>query len=197
MVSTFLSNNVAAIERSEYILKCVEDIKSNSESLLARTKDMMSVIFRSDTPEDSSGLGPIDRENGESLALGGAKISEEWLQRLVRIRALRDNHFESDLFCDPAWNMVLDLTLAHVSGKQISVSSLCVASGVPATTALRRIDDLINRGIAKRLKDPTDGRRVFVVLTEDGLKRVMAFLDALALIFADNAAGKRTVVAMR
>jgi hypothetical protein len=181
MVRTFSSDDPVASEKNEFILRFIEDIRNGSESLLSRTKEAMNVILQSDSQYEEISSRAVNPENGAT----GSKVSEEWLQRLVRMRTLRDSHFPRDLFCDPAWDMVLDLTLAHLGSKQISVSSLCVASGVPATTALRRIDDLVDCGLAKRLKDPSDGRRVFVALTDEGLKRVIAFVDALALAFRD------------
>lgn len=197
MVSTFQSGNGATDEKNEFILKLVEDIKNNSESLLSRTREMMNVILHNNSQEDLQNSSAVDQDGARVVASSGDKRPEEWLHRLVRMRAVRDNHFRKDLFCDPAWDMVLDLTLAHIAGKQISVSSLCVASGVPATTALRRIDDLVEYGLAKRLKDPSDGRRVFVMLTEDGLNRMVAFLDALARIFPGSTVAKRGSVATR
>jgi predicted transcriptional regulator len=196
MVSTFPSDDAATIEKSEFILQLMEDIKSSSESLVSRTKEVMNVILQNENREEYAALRAV--ETPKAPGPGAAtKASEEWLQRLIRIRALRDGYFPKDLFCDPAWDMVLDLTLAHLAGKQISVSSLCVASGVPATTALRRIDDLVDRGLAKRLKDQSDGRRVFVALTDEGLKRITGFLDALSVAARDLASAKRTPSTVR
>lgn len=181
MVSTFRADSPVAIEKNEFILRFIEDIRSGSESLLSRTKEAMNVILQNEGQDDYPAAHAAAQENGAT----SPGVSEEWLQRLVRLRTLRDSHFPKDLFSDPAWDMVLDLTLANLAGKQISVSSLCVASGVPATTALRRIDDLVDRGLAKRLKDPLDGRRVFIAMTEEGLKRITAFIEALAHAFRD------------
>lgn len=187
MVSTFQADDAAATEKNEFILKFIEDIRNGSESLLSRTKEVMNVILQNEGQDASHASRPLDQER--DAALSGAP--DEWLQRLVWMRTLRDNHFPKDLFCDPAWDMLLDLTLAHLAAKQISVSSLCVASGVPATTALRRIDDLVDRGLVKRLKDPRDGRRVFVAMTDEGLKRIISFVEALALGFGDLPPAKR------
>jgi len=35
---------------------------------------------------------------------------------------------------DPAWDMLLDLTAARAESRAVSVSSLCIAAGVPTTT---------------------------------------------------------------
>src|SRR3546814_11460790 len=61
-------------------------------------------------------------------------------QNLIRCRRLRDRYFDGDLFADPAWDMLLDLYLAaERNTRPVSISSLCIASAVPAPTALRWI----------------------------------------------------------
>jgi DNA-binding MarR family transcriptional regulator len=95
---------------------------------------------------------------------------------LLDTYSARTNFFPGGLFADPAWDMLLDLTHARLAGKRVSVSSLCIAAGVPATTALRRIGDLVASGLAMRVKDENDGRRVFVELTDDGFARMGDYL---------------------
>ncbi|MEZ5655102.1 MAG: hypothetical protein R3E04_04340 [Sphingobium sp.] len=60
----------------------------------------------------------------------------------LRIRRRRDAIFSDELgassiFGEAAWDMLLDLFVSRSENKRVSVSSLCIASGVPATTALR------------------------------------------------------------
>ncbi|MGV8998217.1 MAG: hypothetical protein ACOH12_14865 [Parvibaculaceae bacterium] len=103
--------------------------------------------------------------------------SRHWAKLLLDTYSARTNFFPDGLFADPAWDMLLDLMHARLNGKQISVSSLCIAARVPATTALRRIGDLVSSGLAARVKDVNDGRRVFIELTPDGLARMERYLD--------------------
>jgi DNA-binding MarR family transcriptional regulator len=70
------------------------------------------------------------------------------------------------LFADPAWDMLLDLFVAKGEGRSISVSSLCIAAGVPASTAHRWIQALVRAGTVRRRADPLDRRRVYVEITE-------------------------------
>jgi hypothetical protein len=90
-------------------------------------------------------------------------------ERLLRRRRQREAFFGKHLFADPCWDMLLDL---YVSRKKrlrpMSVSSLCIASAVPATTALRWIDTLVQEGLVVRQPDPRDKRRVLVSLTDEG-----------------------------
>lgn len=104
----------------------------------------------------------------------------EYLRALVAARVDREAIFKSKLFSDPVWEMLLDLAVAEASGKWVSVTSLCVASGVPTTTALRRIDDLQQIGLIERFPDPSDRRRIIVRLTETGRVRMQAFVEKQA-----------------
>lgn len=69
-----------------------------------------------------------------------------------------------DLFGEPAWDMLIDLFIAAEEGKKISVSSLCLASAVPMTTALRWISILESRELIHRTADSLDARRSFLSL---------------------------------
>ena len=95
---------------------------------------------------------------------------------LLSLMKLKRKFFPEPLFGDPCWDMLVDLGISHMEERSISVSSLCIAAGIPQTTALRRIADLENIGLVIRAKDPDDGRRIYVALTELGLKRFFGFL---------------------
>lgn len=89
-------------------------------------------------------------------------VSAEGLRAMIRARRMRANHLPADLFADPAWDMLLDLLQAEIVQHRVPVSSLCIAAAVPATTALRWIKAMTDRGLLVRRDDPHDGRRVFI-----------------------------------
>ena len=93
-----------------------------------------------------------------------AEVSRDLLRAVIRARRLRARYFTEELFADPVWDMLLDLTQAEVAQIRVPVSSLCIAAAVPATTALRWIKTLTDSGMLLRRADPHDGRRVFVEL---------------------------------
>ena len=95
------------------------------------------------------------------------EVSLEQIQAAIAARRLRQRYFASELFGDPAWDMLLELLHAEIGGFQVSVSSLCAAAGVPPTTALRWLKNMTKQGIFLRRSDPDDGRRVFVELAPD------------------------------
>jgi hypothetical protein len=83
----------------------------------------------------------------------------------------------SDLFHDPAWDILLDLFIAAETDAQISESSACIASGVPPTTALRAIGIMEQRGIIRAGNDPFDARRRFVSLSDVMRQQMRALLN--------------------
>lgn len=122
------------------------------------------------------GLGdlPAVRRRAARPPLPDARL----VRKIIRQRQQRGRHFDAALFADPAWDMLLDLTAARVEHKRVSVTSLCIASGVPPTTALRWIGQMIDAGLFVRLCDDSDRRRAFIELTEKAV-------DAMARYFAD------------
>jgi DNA-binding MarR family transcriptional regulator len=97
---------------------------------------------------------------------------------IYRSRRRRDAAFgeDADLFGEPAWDILLDLLDADAHGRRISVTSASLASSVPATTGLRMIAILEERGLVVRTDDPRDRRRSHVSLTTKGRAVMQAAL---------------------
>jgi hypothetical protein len=112
-------------------------------------------------------------------------VPVDTIRSVIRARRLRSRFFAEDLFADPAWDMLLDLLQAEIAQLRVPVSSLCIAAAVPATTALRWLKNMTDRGIFIRRADPHDGRRVFVELSRDAsisLRRYFAEVGKPAVI---------------
>lgn len=100
------------------------------------------------------------------------------IRRAIKHRHARARFFDPDLFADPAWDILLDLAAARAERQRVSVTSLCIASGVPATTALRWIGQMVEGGLLVRVADPHDRRRAYIALAD-------TTADAMALYFAE------------
>ena len=100
------------------------------------------------------------------------------VRAMIRLRRMRDRFYRSDLFADPAWDMLLDLMAARQEQIQVAVSSLCIAAAVPPTTALRWIKTMCESGLFVRVADPEDGRRVFIGLSDGAASAMAAYLSA-------------------
>lgn len=151
----------------------VEELSELLEQLLDQLHTRLHPASKPNAGTDLPEGGTLNRDAVPSLP------SSRILRRLIRQRRRRSDYLPADLFSEPAWDMLLDLAAMDVEGRQVSVTSLCLASGVPISTALRWIAALEAHGIITRVHDQADRRRVFVHLT--GFAR-----RALARYFADS-----------
>ncbi|MDP5103820.1 MAG: winged helix DNA-binding protein [Erythrobacter sp.] len=109
----------------------------------------------------------------------GALPDPKMVRQVIANRQARARFFDPALFGDPAWDMLLDLTAAHGEGAQVSVTSLCIAAGVPATTALRWLTQMVESGIFQRVPDPADRRRAFIALTDKAVAAMAGYFASL------------------
>lgn len=125
-----------------------------------------AAVFR--VIDGGQGDGPSRGDGAESMhdRLVAAAHEE------VRRRSDRRLVLGPDLLAEPAWDMLLDLYLSHVAGRSVAVSSLCIASGVPTTTALRLVRVLEKEGLLLRERDRDDGRRSFVKLSVPAREKI-------------------------
>jgi hypothetical protein len=107
-------------------------------------------------------------------------IDAKALRDIIKKRRLRDRFFDSELFADPAWDILLDLRAAALEGQPVSVSSLCIAAAVPPTTALRWIAVMTESGMLERRQDPDDARRVFIELSSETTAKLDDYFAATA-----------------
>lgn len=130
----------------------------------------------------------FDEEAGGTLRQPGDRLvrstrpplpDPRLIRRIIHQRQLRARFFDGELFADPAWDMLLDLTAARVEHTRVSVTSLCIASGVPPTTALRWISQMTDAGMLERVEDETDRRRAFIQLTEKAADGMARYFDEL------------------
>ena len=134
--------------------------------------------FRFESPGDAWRAPARDNER-ELIRKPRPPLPDARLVRqVIAKRQARAKFFDAELFADPAWDMLLDLTAARVERKRVSVTSLCIASAVPPTTALRWIGQMVDAGLFIRVEDETDRRRAFIDLSDRAV-------DAMARYFAD------------
>jgi hypothetical protein len=134
---------------TEHLLKLSDEVSRIATTLAGLSSVPKPATFTTDT------------EMGEP----GPDIPVRAVTAVIQARRLRSRYFDEELFADPAWDMMLDLLRAELSHRRVSISSLCIASAVPATTALRWLKAMTDKGFFMRRDDPLDGRRVFVELS--------------------------------
>lgn len=118
--------------------------------------------------------------------------SASGIRLMLRLRNTRASIFgATDLFQDPAWDILLDLYAAHLEGRSVSVSSACIASMVPPTTALRWITVLEKRGLVLRANDDLDARRRHLFLTDKARRFLETFIEAVDTSLNEMLSGTR------
>lgn len=113
--------------------------------------------------------------------LGDKSLLRGLVKEILRSRRRREKIFGGELFGEPAWDMLLELYGAELAQQKLSVSAACYASAVPHTTALRWVGKLEHDGWIRRMNDPFDGRRSWLLLTDQGSDRMREFLSGLAI----------------
>jgi DNA-binding MarR family transcriptional regulator len=111
------------------------------------------------------------------ISKSGAKKEtfEEWVRLEYKRREKRRNLFPGDILGEPCWDMLLDLAAASLDARITAVSSLCVASGAPQTTALRWLQLLEKHRLVLKSPHPVDGRRVNVSISDAGMAALRAY----------------------
>lgn len=158
--------------------RMVEEVGRLSRSLSKLVAGNVAAVDASGQLSNSFKGVRLDFLAEPMAAHAGPAIDAAEVRALLRLRRLRGSYFSSDLFADPAWDMLLDLTAAQLEGEQVAVSSLCIAAAVPPTTALRWIKTMADHGLFERQADPLDGRRIFIQLSQTAMAAMLRYLAA-------------------
>ena len=119
---------------------------------------------------------PQSAAPGSGAGQDDGKHMVDYIRGLLRTEAKRSKLGGGALFGDPAWNILLDLLLARLEKRAVSVSSACIASGAPTSTALRLIKKLISDDVLYRIQDERDGRRSFLGINDNVEKMMLDYL---------------------
>ena len=118
-------------------------------------------------------------ESADPKSMAVPRDRRDFARRVLRVRQQRNVILGADSFRDPAWDMLLDLYVQDSGHAGTMISALCIASGVPQTTALRYIYRLAQLGLVRITDHPTDQRRTMVSLSNDARPRIERLLDMM------------------
>jgi DNA-binding MarR family transcriptional regulator len=129
-------------------------------------------------PADGRGQSPsgVDEQADVSPDVRALNVAK----RIVAIRRRRERAFGGEMFFDPVWDILLELYVANGDRTNVSVGNACIASSVPMTSALRWCQLLQDRGLVYREKDPRDGRRIFLRMSDETHGRLTSLLTPIA-----------------
>lgn len=147
----------------------VERLIEQSQGL---TKALRQLVTPADDARGSVTTSAVADRFDERTAKGSAV-----LDMIEVLRELR-GHYAQHKLDDIAWDLLLELARAERQERRIAVSGLMVSSAnVSATTLLRRVNELTERGYLSRVPDPNDARRNFVELAPKARELVSDFLE--------------------
>ncbi|MFT4057297.1 MAG: MarR family transcriptional regulator [Novosphingobium sp.] len=159
----------------------VRELSDDDRLMLLRLTEQVGQIAGRIDRLDAGGIPAPLAAAPAANSVPGQLPDARLVRRIIRQRQLRARFLDNDLFADPAWDMLLDLTASRLEGKRVSVTSLCIASGVPPTTALRWIGQMVDAGLFVRLSDGADKRRAFIDLSEKALQAMARYFTEIAL----------------
>lgn len=100
---------------------------------------------------------------------------------IMASRKARRKYFPSDLFHEPAWEMLMALFIIYEGEHTMNVKQLVSCSDAPATTSQRWIDHLHKSGLIDRVTDTIDRRRIDISLSERGHDAMVKYLKDVTI----------------
>lgn len=132
-------------------------------------------VVRASDEDATSGSASAGRSKDRSV--GGFPIEPAQIRRILRARSLRRKSDLAFMLDWPSWDMLLDLIATKLEGQHVSVSSLCLSSGAPQSTALRKLSVLEGNGLVIRYVDGNDRRRICLTLTDEAVAIVASMVQ--------------------
>jgi DNA-binding MarR family transcriptional regulator len=160
-------------------------MKGMSDTIISTASDQINAVLlglrRVTTQLEQVSFAPTMEHVDIPIAVADRDIVAS-AERLLQERRKREKFFDADSFGEPVWDILLDLYVAKMRGRQISVSSACIAAHVPPTTALRYIVLMTKKGDVVRVPDEYDSRRVYLELSDKKMASMTDYLSAIAAI---------------
>jgi DNA-binding MarR family transcriptional regulator len=119
---------------------------------IARLMDLVIEVSARGQCSPSEAINTISRKvlpQSPQLETSGEVLSDI-CGRIRRLRMRRNDVIGAPLFRDPAWDMLLELFMAHERGEVLTITSLCYAAGVPLSTGTRQFQRLEDHGLTSR-----------------------------------------------
>lgn len=140
----------------------------------------------SDRPNDFADVNKstpiIGQQQSRQSSARAAAESDPYLEAakmIRRLRSLRGDVLPSHLFGEASWDILLALYIAHREQYRLTIMSVCNEAGVPLTTALRWLQQLVDEGLAIRRSNPLDRRTVHVELSADAIVTMDQLMESV------------------
>lgn len=112
------------------------------------------------------------------------RITPGQLEALIEARYARSETIGIDL-ANPGWSLLLELFRASLEQRRVRLARLAADARVPATTAMRWIEQLIALKLVGRDTDPESSGSVFFALTAAGEEAMEDYFVSVQLGWAE------------
>lgn len=130
----------------------------------------------------------LQRENGEIAVAGDCSgcaqpaALDRVADALIQQRKTRKRFLPASLFHEPAWEILLNLYVAHRRGTPLNVKHLVSLVDAPVTTSQRWIDQLVHMKLLNRVVDVQDRRRLEISLASTAVQAMEDYLRSLSQV---------------
>jgi FixJ family two-component response regulator/DNA-binding MarR family transcriptional regulator len=182
-----LLNKIAALKPRRRIVTVVMTGAATLEGAVSAIRYGVTDFLQK--PVSASEIASALRRRGaDSVVADDTRADEvatrsEILGALLSTRKERTKLFGEHIATEPFWDILLDLAFAKERGESLSTTSLCIGAGIPATTGLRRLEEMERLGLISRQTDPADRRRVMIALTAAGEAQMQKYVDRFSKRF--------------
>lgn len=206
-------NGMRFLREAEHLLWRAEQIASLVAAIPggnAGMGELFSGFEIADTPcacSDHSVTGNFTAIADRTPRVTGAELgdlpgdrSNEYVdlcRSILAARKFMGRAFGSDLFADPAGEMLLDLYVREHDGITTSITTIWNASNAAYGTARRSLSIMERRGLIALTPDTQDGRRTLVLLTGDARAQIQACLDIMLGRSATGQGGRSAIGSRR
>jgi hypothetical protein len=149
-----------------------EELRGIAAKLIELADEIDEEIALESRQSSRSPRGPSHSINGPS-----AEAMLRTAIKIYKFRQRRAKLFPGEIFGEPAWDIILDLFIARLNGRKISITSACIGSNVPSTTALRWIQLLGDYGILERTQNDFDRRGSFLKLSDAATRAMFELFE--------------------
>jgi len=120
--------------------------------------------------------GPVAEHDQSSLLAAGAT---DILTRVIRARSRRSTLFSGELFADPAWDILLELSLARLEDRNLTLADLARRSPVHESIVFRWIGKLIRDGWIVPEPDGSEARDAVLDLSAKAATAMQKWINEL------------------
>ncbi|MFN3553523.1 MAG: MarR family transcriptional regulator [Novosphingobium meiothermophilum] len=154
-----------------------DQLKAKARRLIAAANELLAIAHELELNNEDG----AEEDHPSARNIKDSPVWAEVARATYRDRRKRGEIFNDPaLFGEPAWDILLDLFIAAKERKRLPVTSACIGAAVPATTALRWLTVLEDKGLIVRENDNADARRVFVRLSSEGYEKMVTYFSDVA-----------------